>query len=69
MTPMTTAKKPPALSAKHGMIRTPTTLVSLRRTPGNWVCFWYQTSAEVHADQRQHDARDQQDVQRCRAAE
>ena len=41
---MTTAVKPPALSAKVGRMRTPTTLVSLRRTPGNWVCFWYHTN-------------------------
>jgi hypothetical protein len=41
--PITTAVKPPALSANTGTIRTPTTLVSLRRRPGNWVCFWYQT--------------------------
>ncbi len=48
-TPVTSAKNAPPLSAKVGMIRTPTTLFSLRRTPGNWVCFWYQTSARCTA--------------------
>ena len=39
------AKKPPDLTAKTGITRTPTTLVSVRPGPGNWVCFWNQTSA------------------------
>ena len=39
------AKKPPDLTAKTGITRTPTTLFSVRPGPGNWVCFWNQTSA------------------------
>ena len=44
MTPAVTAKKPPPLAAKTGRIRTPTTFLSVRPGPGNWVCFWYHTS-------------------------
>ena len=39
-----TAKNAPPLAANTGRIRTPTTLPSVRPGPGNWVCFWYQTS-------------------------
>ena len=39
-----TAKNAPPLAANVGRMRTPTTLLSVRRGPGNWVCFWYQTS-------------------------
>ncbi len=44
MTPTVTAKNAPPLAANAGRIRTPTTLPSVRPAPGNWVCFWYQTS-------------------------
>ena len=44
MTPTATAKNAPPLAANAGRIRTPTTLFSVRPGPGNWVCFWYQTS-------------------------
>ncbi len=43
--PTVTAKNAPDLTANTGMTRTPTTLVSVRPGPGNWVCFWNQTSA------------------------
>ena len=48
-------KKPPPLVANVGRMRTPTTLRSVRPGPGNWVCFWNQTSADVHGDQRGDD--------------
>ncbi|PRC61131.1 hypothetical protein C6A85_12110, partial [Mycobacterium sp. ITM-2017-0098] len=35
----------PDFTANTGMTRTPTTLVSVRPGPGNWVCFWNHTSA------------------------
>ncbi|OLM28743.1 hypothetical protein Ae717Ps2_6062c [Pseudonocardia sp. Ae717_Ps2] len=46
---MTTKKNAPPLAANCGMMRTPTTLFSVRPTPGNWVCFWYHTNPKCTA--------------------
>ena len=43
--PVVIAKNAPDLTANTGMTRTPTTFVSVRPGPGNWVCFWNHTSA------------------------
>ena len=43
--PKVNAKNAPCSAANTGMMRAPTTLCSVRPGPGNWVCFWYQTSA------------------------
>src|SRR5699024_6868226 len=47
--PVNSANQAPPFNANIGMIRTPTTLRSVRRTPGNWVCFWYQTNPRCTA--------------------
>ena len=60
--PKTTKKKPPALAMYIGKNGNPTTLRSVRPWPGNWVCFWNQTSIRWTVDQRQDDAGHQQHV-------
>ena len=35
----------PDFTANTGITRTPTTFVSVRPGPGNWVCFWNHTKA------------------------
>ena len=62
ITPKTIMKKPPALIAYRGNIRTPTTLSLVRPGPGHWVCFCLTRQAHVDGDQGEQERRDQQHV-------
>ena len=48
-TPVTIAKNAPLFTANTGTMRMPMTFCSVRPGPGNWVCFWYHTSARCAA--------------------
>ena len=43
--PVMMKRKPVVLAMKTGNIGEPTTLFSVRPSPGNWVCFWRTSSA------------------------
>ena len=45
ITPATMKSSPIDFIANAGHTRSPTTLLSVRPGPRNWVCFWCQTSA------------------------
>ena len=62
MAAVTMKRKPVVLAMKVGNIGEPTTLCSVRPSPGNWVCFWRTSRPRWADEQPDEDERDDQDV-------